>query len=82
MPFFWLHAGTNGIGKQTVVELSKHNPAHIYFTGRDEAAAAEVISACNNGEGKSPTFLPCDMTNLSSVRAAAEIGRASCRERV
>lgn len=54
-----------------MLELAKHNPAHIYFTGRNYSAAAEVIASCQVG-GKVATFIPCDMTDLASMRAAAE----------
>lgn len=61
--------GTNGIGKMAVLEFAQHNPGHIYFTGRNEAAAQEVISQC---PGANVSFIPCDLTDLASVHAAAD----------
>ncbi|KAM0257032.1 hypothetical protein ACHAQJ_004627 [Trichoderma viride] len=61
--------GTSGIGKAAVLELSKHNPAHIYFTGRNEKSAAEVTSQCVNPSNV--TFLRCEHDSLESIRDAA-----------
>ncbi|EGR48315.1 uncharacterized protein TRIREDRAFT_41312, partial [Trichoderma reesei QM6a] len=66
-----LITGGNGIGKQTVLELAKHNPSHIYFTGRNTLSAATVISQSNLSP-QSITFIPCDLASLESVRQAAE----------
>ncbi|KAJ6780367.1 hypothetical protein PWT90_03575 [Aphanocladium album] len=62
--------GTNGIGKTAVQELAKHKPAHIYFTGRNQQAADELIAALPSGSSAA-TFLACDMTSLESIRQAA-----------
>ncbi|KAL7939367.1 hypothetical protein V8C35DRAFT_286450 [Trichoderma chlorosporum] len=61
--------GTSGIGKTTVLELAKHNPEHIYFTGRNEKSAAEVISQCVTPSNV--TFLPCELDSFASIRDAA-----------
>ncbi|UKZ75652.1 hypothetical protein TrVFT333_003342 [Trichoderma virens FT-333] len=61
--------GTSGIGKTAVLELSKHSPEHIYFTGRNEKSAAQVISQC--ATPSSVTFLPCELDSLDSIRDAA-----------
>ncbi|KAM0466803.1 hypothetical protein ACHAPV_000312 [Trichoderma viride] len=60
--------GTSGIGKAAILELAKHNPEHIYFTGRNEKSAKEAISQCANSN---VTFLPCELDNLTSIRDAA-----------
>ncbi|KAL7926973.1 hypothetical protein ACQKWADRAFT_279163 [Trichoderma austrokoningii] len=65
----FLTGGTSGIGRAAVLELAKHNPAHIYFTGRNEESAQEVISQCANSPNM--TFLPCELDNLASIREAA-----------
>ncbi|OAA73719.1 NAD(P)-binding domain protein [Cordyceps fumosorosea ARSEF 2679] len=66
--------GTNGIGRTAVQELAKHNPGHIYFTGRDRQAADSLIAGLPSGaDGRAlATFLPCDMSSLESVRRTAE----------
>ncbi|KAL7945028.1 hypothetical protein V8C42DRAFT_67889 [Trichoderma barbatum] len=61
--------GTSGIGKTAVLELAKHSPEHIYFTGRNEKSAAQVISQCT--APSSITFLPCELDSLASIRDAA-----------
>ena len=50
--------GTSGIGKTAVQELAKHNPRHIYFTGRNQQAADALIASLPSG-GPRATFLPC-----------------------
>ncbi|KAI9150064.1 oxidoreductase, short-chain dehydrogenase reductase family [Paramyrothecium foliicola] len=66
--------GTGGIGRTTVLELARHNPGHVYFTGRNAAAAESLIGACA-AEASLPasrlTFVPCDHASLESVGAAA-----------
>ena len=65
-------AGTAGLGKETILALSKHNPSHIYFTGRNSASASAVQSEV---KAKVPsaalTFIPCDQNSLASVHKAA-----------
>ncbi|KAF7545931.1 hypothetical protein G7Z17_g8773 [Cylindrodendrum hubeiense] len=62
--------GTRGVGKTALLHLAKHNPAHIYFTGRNQSAADSVLAALPSGiKG---TFLQCDLSSLESVRTAAE----------
>ncbi|PGH02996.1 hypothetical protein GX51_04314 [Blastomyces parvus] len=69
--------GTAGVGKEAIIKLAKHNPAHIYFTGRNVQAANSLIDEVNatttasNGNTKI-TFIPCDQTSLRSVRDAAK----------
>lgn len=67
------HAGTAGLGQQSVVHLASHNPSHIYFTGRN-AKQAEGVRAEAAASGTKATlhFLECDFTSLASVRAAAD----------
>ena len=58
-------------GKVSVLTLAKHNPAHIYFSGRNEVAAkslAEEVQNTNPLVGT--TFVKMDMTSLASVKQA------------
>lgn len=59
------------MGKQSIQALAKHDPEHIYFTGRNQKAADAVmndIKAENSGVGL--TFLEMDFSSLESVRAS------------
>ncbi|KJZ79560.1 hypothetical protein HIM_01029 [Hirsutella minnesotensis 3608] len=74
---FLVTGGTGGIGRQTVIELAKHAPAHIFFTGRNRGAADDVVAECkpllNRKDGSGTTFLECDHGSLESIRAAANV---------
>ncbi|KAK4184667.1 hypothetical protein QBC35DRAFT_525400 [Podospora australis] len=68
--------GTTGIGATTIIELARHNPSHLIFTGRNadsaKATIASATSAASSSGHETPklTFLPCDLTDLSSVASA------------
>ncbi|KAH8901768.1 NAD(P)-binding protein [Thozetella sp. PMI_491] len=63
--------GTDGIGKVTVAALAKHKPEHLYFTGRNESAAKDLISQLQSEiPGISLTFLKFDLSSLASVKSA------------
>ncbi|KAF2397387.1 oxidoreductase [Trichodelitschia bisporula] len=64
---------TSGIGRVAARAFAKHNPAFIWLSGRSASRADAVIAELN---AISPTtrtaFLPCDLSSLSSVAAAAD----------
>ncbi|KAH8648983.1 hypothetical protein BGZ60DRAFT_422770 [Tricladium varicosporioides] len=65
--------GTAGLGHASVVALAKHNPEHIYFTGRNTTAADALISLLRSTNPDVPlTFLQMDMSSLSSVKDASK----------
>jgi NAD(P)-dependent dehydrogenase (short-subunit alcohol dehydrogenase family) len=65
--------GTAGLGKESLLALAKHNPGHLYFTGRNEKSAEEVTSAINTISSKVPvTFLKADLADLSSIKTATQ----------
>jgi NAD(P)-dependent dehydrogenase (short-subunit alcohol dehydrogenase family) len=66
-----LQPGTSGVGKEAVVQLAKHNPKHIYFTGRN-AQAAETTITETRATSPNVTFIARDQTSLSSVSQAAK----------
>ncbi|KAK9366110.1 hypothetical protein V1509DRAFT_630914 [Lipomyces kononenkoae] len=69
----FITGGTAGLGKESVIALAKHNPEHIYFSGRDSTRAAAVISECRSAaSGVSVTFIECDLASLASVENAAK----------
>ncbi|MCJ1314165.1 hypothetical protein MMC25_007845 [Agyrium rufum] len=70
---FCITGGTNGIGKQTIMALSKHSPEHIYFTGRNKTNASNLIEevTASNPSCKL-TFIECDQSSLRSVSDATK----------
>ncbi|KAH8694110.1 putative short-chain dehydrogenase [Talaromyces proteolyticus] len=69
----FITGGTSGLGRASVIALAKHNPAHIYFTGRNAKGAQALI-----GEVRAErpliqtTFVKMDMTSLASVKKACK----------
>jgi NAD(P)-dependent dehydrogenase (short-subunit alcohol dehydrogenase family) len=72
--------GTNGIGKQCLLQLAKHQPTHLYFTGRNQKSAEEIISAIQTISAAIPTtFLECDLGARESIKKAFQSGFVSDR---
>ena len=65
--------GNNGLGKETVLQLSKHNPAHIFLGARSEAKALEAIDEIRKTVPNAAkiTFLQLDLASFESVKKAA-----------
>ncbi|MCJ1298737.1 hypothetical protein MMC08_001527 [Hypocenomyce scalaris] len=64
---------TAGIGAESVLALAKHNPEHIYFSGRDYKKASALIHDIEVAVPNAKlTFLECDLASLASVKAAAQ----------
>ncbi|KAK0625449.1 dehydrogenase with different specificitie [Bombardia bombarda] len=72
--------GTAGLGAASAIALARRNPARIYIAGRRANAAEAVVQQARHDASSLPTpppttdiqFLPCDLADLSSVRAAAD----------
>ncbi|KAI1205732.1 oxidoreductase [Annulohypoxylon truncatum] len=65
--------GTGGIGAEIVVELAKHNPGRIFFTGRNVKAAEKTTERIKAvAPNVSTTFVACDLANLATVKEAAD----------
>ncbi|KAF9893359.1 hypothetical protein FE257_011791 [Aspergillus nanangensis] len=67
--------GTSGLGAQSVKTLAQHNPAHIYFSGRNATKAESLIQHLQENDrtkATTITFIPCDLSSLSSVQSAAD----------
>lgn len=66
--------GNTGIGKETVLQLAKHNPDRIFLATRTESKARDAISSINSqlSEKVDIEYLPLDLASLKSVRAAAQ----------
>lgn len=70
-PLFQLtiFTGTAGLGAGSITALAKHNPAHIFFSGRNEKSANNVISSIRTAAPNAKvTFLKCDVSSLASVQ--------------
>jgi hypothetical protein len=54
-----------------VLALAQHNPAHIYFSGRNSEAAKILVSEVQNvNPWVGMTFVEMEMASLSSVKKA------------
>ncbi|KAJ7508810.1 hypothetical protein B0H11DRAFT_1963743 [Mycena galericulata] len=63
--------GNTGIGKETVKALLQHN-AKVYIAGRSESKVLEAIKDLQAETGKTAEFLRLDLSDLRSVKEAAE----------
>lgn len=66
--------GNAGLGEETVLALHAKG-CKVYLAARSEEKANEAISRINSqtpGKEASLIFLPFDMTDLKSIRKAAE----------
>ncbi|KAF2725356.1 oxidoreductase [Polychaeton citri CBS 116435] len=65
--------GTAGLGKETVISLASHSPAHIYFSGRSQKSADSILTELKSLFPQVPvSFLRCDLASLASVQQAAK----------
>jgi NAD(P)-dependent dehydrogenase (short-subunit alcohol dehydrogenase family) len=66
-------AGTGGVGAEIVVELAKHHPERIIFTGRNAKSADSTIKRAQAAApGINISFVTCDLASLDSVQVAAD----------
>ncbi|KAJ6500200.1 oxidoreductase [Mycena vitilis] len=69
----FITGGTAGLGRQSILALAKKDPAHIYFSGRDEARATQLVAEVKSAVPSAQlTFLKCNMSSLASVAEAAK----------
>ncbi|RAO66893.1 uncharacterized protein BHQ10_002905 [Talaromyces amestolkiae] len=76
--------GNTGLGKETILQLARHNPARIYLAARNEHKAESAIKSINEelsaaaGAGSAAAaavdiqFIQLDLTSFPSIRQAAE----------
>jgi NAD(P)-dependent dehydrogenase (short-subunit alcohol dehydrogenase family) len=63
--------GTAGLGRESILTISRHNPSHIYFTGRNTDAATSLTAEVHEaGPSVGLTFLQMDMASLTSIKTA------------
>ena len=63
--------GNTGVGKEIVKALLQHN-AKVYLAARSPERAAKAIEELRAETGKEAIFLQLDLSDLASVRRAAE----------
>ncbi|KAH7076292.1 retinol dehydrogenase 14 [Paraphoma chrysanthemicola] len=70
---YFVTGGTAGLGASSIAFIASHNPAHIYFSGRNKDRAAELITKVQKTSPSTKfTFVQCDLSDLSSVQSASQ----------
>jgi len=65
--------GTAGLGANSIRELAKHNPGHIYFTGRSKGKAEALITEIKKATPDARIdYIQEDMKSLESVANATK----------
>ncbi|KAF3167811.1 hypothetical protein TWF788_011051 [Orbilia oligospora] len=66
--------GNVGLGLETIRQLAKHNPAHIYLAARSAEKAGTAIKQlkADNPNAAPISFLPLDLSSFDSIKAAAK----------
>jgi len=68
-----MESGTAGLGFESIVELAKHKPSQIFFTGRNSERAEKIVEDFEKQRPDVPlTFLECDLAFFASVITAAD----------
>ncbi|KIW72289.1 hypothetical protein PV04_00494 [Phialophora macrospora] len=73
--------GNTGIGKETILQLAKHNPRKLFLAARAQSKAQDAIADIKSGISPKTIdieYLPLDLSSLASVKAAAERVRERC----
>lgn len=69
----FITGGTAGLGAGSIVELAKHGPEHIFFSGRNQTRADALIQKVGKTSSNVRlTFLKFDISSLASVQRAAD----------
>ncbi|KAB8229922.1 uncharacterized protein BDW43DRAFT_321786 [Aspergillus alliaceus] len=64
--------GNNGLGKETVKQLAKHNPTKIYMGARSKAKASAAIAELKEQvPSANIIYLEIDLASFSSIKRAA-----------
>ncbi|KIY48186.1 retinol dehydrogenase 12 [Fistulina hepatica ATCC 64428] len=71
---FLLTDGNVGLGKETILQLARHNPAHIYLAARTQSKAEQAIADIKKDvPDVRITYLPLDLTSFASIKKAADL---------
>ncbi|KAJ5604829.1 hypothetical protein N7510_009983 [Penicillium lagena] len=69
----FITGGTGGLGAESALHLAKHNPSHIYLSGRNAKNGEKIIQAIkDSGSTTSVSFVSCDLSSLRDVKEASE----------
>jgi NAD(P)-dependent dehydrogenase (short-subunit alcohol dehydrogenase family) len=64
--------GNSGVGKESILQLSKHKPAKLYMTARSKAKYdAAILDIKRSNPDANITFLELDLASFASVKMAA-----------
>lgn len=63
-----------GIGKETILQLAKHDPSRIFLAARNEAKGRDAITSIKSQlpQDVNIEYLPLDLNSLKSVKSAAD----------
>lgn len=66
--------GNAGLGKETVLQLAKHNPKKIFLAARSEVKAEEAIKSVKSSVSNDVevVWIPLDLMSGKSIKNAAE----------
>jgi len=66
--------GNNGLGKETILQLAKHNPHKIFMASRTESKARDAIASIRSqiSQDVDIEYLPLDLASLLSIKKAAD----------
>lgn len=65
--------GNNGLGKETILQLAKHNPLRIYLASRNELRGQEAVKSIRDSLGECKIdlqVLSLDLASFTSIRSA------------
>ncbi|CRG89487.1 short-chain dehydrogenase/reductase family protein, putative [Talaromyces islandicus] len=70
---FLITGGNGGLGKETILQLAKHNPAKIFMGARSGPKAEEAIDNIKKSISKDVDieWLPMDLTSVESIKKGA-----------
>lgn len=65
--------GNVGLGKETIIQLAKHQPKEIFLAARTPSKAHAAIDDINKAvPGANVSYLKLDLSSFASVKAAAD----------
>lgn len=74
------NTGNSGLGAESCLQFAKHSPSEIYLGARSKAKAEEAIATIKETAPNAKiTFLEMDLTDLVTVKKAADTFKASSK---